>query len=149
MQKLLYALLGMFILASCSKTTVKKENYDDGTVKSELTYKKIDGKEQLIKEIRFHPNGKKFFEGEYKNEKRDGYWASWFQDGTLWSEGEFLNGESHGKRTVYHANGNKYYEGNFTNGKRTGIWVFYSEDGKKEREIDYDKQPADSQQIIE
>jgi len=141
MHKLLYSLLVLALLVSCSRPTVKKENYEDGTIKSELTYRKIDGKEQLIKEIRFHPNGNKYIEGEYKDDLRDGLWASYFEDGKLWSEGVFVKGESHGKRIVYHPNGQKYYEGNFTMGKRTGIWIFWDEDGNKVNEINYDLQP--------
>lgn len=141
MHKLLYSLLVLALLASCSRPTVKKESYEDGTIKSELTYKKINGKEQLIKEIRFHPNGNKYIEGEYKDDLRDGSWASYFEDGKIWSEGVFVKGESHGKRSVYHPNGQKYYEGIFTMGKRTGIWIFWDEDGNKVNEINYDLQP--------
>ncbi len=131
MQKFFFSALIIALLISCSGPTVKKEKYDNGKVKSEKTYQKIDGKEQLVKEIQYHPNGKKYIEGGYSNELRDGHWKSYYEDGKLWSEGDFLKGESHGKRTVYHPNGKKYYEGNFDMGKRSGLWVFYDEDGIK------------------
>jgi antitoxin component YwqK of YwqJK toxin-antitoxin module len=141
MQKLFYFFLALILFVSCSRTSVKKEKFDDGKIKSEKTYQKIDGKDQLIKEVQFHPNGKKYIEGKYKDNLRNGYWASWYKDGKLWSEGEFVKGESHGKRTVYYPNGKKYYEGNFNMGKRTGIWMFYDEQGKKVKEVDFDKEP--------
>ena len=141
MHRLLILALSLTLLASCNQTNVKKELFEDGTVKSEKTFKKIDGAEQLVKEVVYHPNGKKYIEGNYKNDKREGYWASWFKDGTLWSEGNFKEGESDGERTVYHPNGKLYYKGTFSMGKRIGKWLFYDENGKKLNEIDYDKLP--------
>jgi len=145
MQKLCYFFLSLIVLTSCSKATVKKEKFDDGKIKSEKTYEKIGGKEKLIKEVQFHPNGQKYMEGSYKDELRDGYWASWYKDGKLWSEGLFVKGESHGKRTVYFPNGRKYYEGNFDMGKRSGVWVFYDENGDKVKELNYDLQQPQNQ----
>ncbi|MFH1120755.1 MAG: hypothetical protein V1775_13110 [Bacteroidota bacterium] len=142
MQKLCYFLLALILLASCSRTTVKKEKFEDGKIKSEKTYRKIDGKQQLIKEIQFHSNGQKYMEGNYENELRNGHWVSWYKDGKLWSEGEFVKGESHGKRTVYFSNGKKYYEGYFNMGKRTGIWMFYDEAGQKVKEVNYSAGPV-------
>ncbi len=137
MQKFLFSALIAALLFSCSGPTVKKEKYDNGTIKSEKTYQKIEGKEQLVKEVQYHPNGKKYIEGEFKNELRTGHWVSYYDDGKLWSEGGFVNGESHGKRTVYHPNGKKYYEGSFDMGKRSGVWVFYDENGIKVKEVNY------------
>lgn len=135
-------ILASLFLVSCSRTSVKKEKYENGTIKSEKTFERIDGKEHLVKEVQYHPNGKKYIEGGYKDDLRDGFWASWYDDGQLWSEGEFRNGKSHGRRTVYHPNGQKYYEGTFDMGKRTGVWVFYNEEGLKIKEVNYDTQGA-------
>ena len=133
-------LVFIVLFSACSRTVVKKENYDDGKIKSEKTYKKINGKEQLIKEVQYHPNGNKYMEGNYTDELRDGHWVSWYSNGTVWSEGDFVKGESHGRRTVYFTNGSKYYEGNYNMGKRTGLWVFYDETGNKVKEVNYDKE---------
>jgi len=141
MKRLLFLLLSTLILVSCNNQTVKKELFEDGSVKTEKTFEKVDGEEKLVKEVVYHSNGKKYIEGNYKNDLREGYWASWFDNGNLWSEGEFKEGESHGKRTVYHSTGKLYYEGNFNMGKRVGIWTFYDEAGNKKNEIDYDKAP--------
>jgi antitoxin component YwqK of YwqJK toxin-antitoxin module len=142
MQRLCYLIIAAIVLVSCSRSAVKKEKYEDGTIKSEKTYQKISGKEQLVKEVKYHRNGQKYIEGGYQDELRNGYWASWYDDGKIWSEGGFRQGKSHGKRTVYHPNGKKYYEGTFDMGKRTGIWVFYDESGQKIKEINYDKLPT-------
>lgn len=140
---ILALLFAYAFFTSCGKTTVEKEQYEDGKVKTEKTFKTIEGEKALVKEVHYHPNGKKYIEGNYKDNKRDGYWASWYDNGQLWSEGNFKDGLSDGKRTVYHQNGKLYYEGTFTMGDRTGIWKFYDENGNLTNEIDYSKIKSD------
>ncbi|MGE5383681.1 MAG: toxin-antitoxin system YwqK family antitoxin [Omnitrophica WOR_2 bacterium] len=139
MQKLLiiFIIAGLFV--SCRNTTVEKETYPDGKVKTEKTYRETNGEKELVKEVHYYSNGKKYIEGNYKNNKREGYWASWYENGQLWSEGDFKDGLSEGKRTVYHQNGKLYYEGDFIKGERTGIWKFYDEKGNVTNEVDYTK----------
>lgn len=139
MQKLIITLIALAFMASCGKTSVEKEKYSDGKIKSEKTFNDENGEKELVKEVHYHPNGKKYIEGNYKDNKRDGYWASWYDNGQLWSEGEFKEGLSEGKRTVYHPNGKIYYEGTFKAGERVDIWKFYDESGKLTNEIDYNK----------
>lgn len=141
MKKLHLSLLGIIFLISCNHQVVKKELFDNGSVKSEKTFEKSGGKENLVKEVVYHTNGQKYMEGNYKDNLREGHWISWYENGTIWSEGEFKAGESHGLRKVFHPNGALYYEGNFDMGKRVGIWTFYDGDGNKTKEIDYDKAP--------
>ncbi|HLO89948.1 MAG: toxin-antitoxin system YwqK family antitoxin [Chloroflexota bacterium] len=142
MQRILFLMIATVMFVSCGKTTVENEKYPDGKLKSEKTFKTVDGEKQLMKEVHYHPNGKKYIEGSYKNNKRDGYWASWYDNGQLWSEGEFRDGLSEGMRTVYHQNGKLYYQGEFKAGERIGVWKFYDEAGKMINEIDYNKVPS-------
>ena len=135
----LFIIGAVLLMTSCNNRTVEKELFDNGTVKSEKTYEKVDGKVQLISEVVYHPNGQKYMEGAFKDELREGKWTSWYENGTLWSEGEFKAGESHGARTVYHPNGQVHYQGTFDEGKRIGIWTFFDENGIKVNEINYDK----------
>jgi antitoxin component YwqK of YwqJK toxin-antitoxin module len=69
-------------------------------------------------------------QGDYQNNKRTGIWKSWYEDGSLWSEGRFVNGKRDGLGTVYHPNGKKHIEGAYTNGKRTGVWRSWNENGE-------------------
>ncbi|MDY0343768.1 MAG: hypothetical protein RBR28_09355 [Lentimicrobium sp.] len=141
MKRIFILLIAITTLAACNKPTIKKDFFEDGTLKSEKTFEKIDGKEVLIKEIRYHPNGKKYIEGNYNEGLREGKWTSWYNDGQLWSEGNFKQDKSDGERTVYHSNGKLHYKGAFDMGKRVGIWLFYDEFGVKINEINYDKTP--------
>lgn len=137
MKRFILYLTAILLVASCSNTVVETELFDDGTVKSEKTFKKIDGREELVKEVTYHPNGNKSMEGTYKDGLKEGHWVSWYDNGVLWSEGDFRDGESHGLRKVYHPNGTLYYEGNFDMGNRVGVWHFYDDAGNLEKETDY------------
>lgn len=141
MKHIFILLCSIAILTACNKTTIKRDYFEDGTLKSEKTFKKIDGKDILLKEINYHPNGNKYIEGNYKDGLREGKWASWYKDGQLWSEGNFKQDKSDGVRSVYHPNGNLHYKGTFDIGKRVGIWLFYDESGIKINEINYDESP--------
>lgn len=49
------------------------------------------------------PDGKSY-EGDYKNDKKDGYGTFRFLDHT-WYQGEWANGRQHGKGTLFNAEG--------------------------------------------
>lgn len=134
-------LLTAFGLSACSGTLTTEiaESYPDGSSKVERTYKDQDGKRILVKEVLYYPNHQKYMEGEYRNNKRHGLWISWYQNGNVWSKGEFDEGVEEGIRVVYHENGQKYYEGKFKNGKKSGIWKFWDEKGRPVREVDFDE----------
>lgn len=141
MKRLITIIVAITTLIACNQTNVKTTLFEDGSVKSEKTYKTVNGQEQITKEISFHPNGKKYIEGHYKDGLRDGYWASWYNDGQLWSEGNFKQDKSDGERSVYHPNGTLHYKGTFNTGKRVGIWTYYDETGVKVNEINYNESP--------
>lgn len=141
MKRLLIISFAALMILACNRTSIETEKYEDGKIKVEKTYKETKGEKELLKEVHYHPNGQKYIEGNYKDNKREGYWASWFENGQLWSEGEFKNGLSEGKRTVYHENGKIYYEGSFNEGERIGIWRFYNDSGELTSETDYDLIP--------
>lgn len=137
MKPLLAAVIVSFLLVSCSGTSVKTETYNDGTIKSQKTYRFVHGKKQLIREVQYHPNGQKYIEGNYSDSLREGHWVAWYKDGRIWSEGDYKHGKNEGKYTVNYPNGNKYYEGEYLNGMRTGIWIYYDEEGNKLKEVNY------------
>lgn len=142
MRYTLTLLILITFLAACNNTIKEEEKFDNGNIKTEKYFEENEGEKELVKEVHYHPNGKKYIEGSYKNNKREGYWASWYDNGQLWSEGNFKDGVSEGKRTVYHQNGKLYYEGSFEKGNRIGVWKFYDDNGKLVNEIDYSTTPA-------
>jgi len=52
-------------------------------------------------------------------------------------EGEYLNGERHGKRKEYHYNGNLDFEGEYLIGYRYGKGKEYNDDGNLKFEGEY------------
>lgn len=135
---LFLTLISIFLLGCTSKVTEEIiEKYPDGSAKL-VRYYKDDGRDKiLMKECLYYPNHQKYMEGGYKNNKREGVWTSWFQNGNKWSEGTFKDGLDDGKRKVYYENGQKFFEGQYSAGKKTGTWKFYDEKGNFVKEENY------------
>jgi len=128
---------------SIIKSAVVKEvvgNYPDGSSQIERDFKVVDEKKIVVYEREYYKDGKVLKEGPLNSDvKRNGLWKSYYRDGILWSEGDFVNGIREGKTATYFANGQKYYEGQYSKAKKSGIWKFWNEQGDLVNEIDYDK----------
>jgi antitoxin component YwqK of YwqJK toxin-antitoxin module len=99
--------------------------------------------------------------GEYKNDKKIGYWIMRHQNGWtdgffeddkkngLWtyrfgddqklklSEGEFIDDEKSGHWTFWNDDGKKLSEGKYCEGKKYGRWIYWHSNGQKESEGEY------------
>ena len=63
----------------------------------------------------------KFFSGRYLIYEKNGIWKEYYgEDDTLRFEGEYLNGQRHGKGKEYDGDGKLLFEGEYVNGKRNG-----------------------------
>ena len=80
---------------------------------------------------------KLIYEGEYLNGERHGKGKVYYSDGKLNFEGEYLNGKKNGKGKVYHTNGKLSFEGEYVNGKRNGKGKEYDYNGKLSFEGEY------------
>src|SRR6516162_1577549 len=58
-------------------------------------------------------------------------------DGTLASEGMYVDGQEHGLWIDYHPNGKMAARGHYSNGKEVGHWEFWNSDGSPEKSEDY------------
>ncbi len=65
----------------------------------------------------FDYDGNLIFEGEYKNEKRNGKGKEYLGNGILIFEGEYRNGIKNGKGKEYWG-GDIVFEGNYIDGKK-------------------------------
>lgn len=74
-------------------------------------------------QIRYHKNRVIEMRGMMKDNKRDGLWKSWYENGLPWSETTFKGGKKNGRTTTWYDNGNKRYEGFFTNDSESGRWT--------------------------
>lgn len=109
--------------------------WDNGHPKLVRLFADIDGEPEAIREIHYHSNGVKSLEGPLLNGERNGLWQSWYEDGSLWSEGYFENGKREGKALVYYPNGSKMLEGQYAGDRRTGLWRSWDEDGNLINEV--------------
>lgn len=138
----------LFILvffAGCNREEkIVEESYPDGSPKRVCLYKGKGENREMIRETTFYPNKQMQMDGGYKNNKREGVWKYWYENGKPWSEGFYVNGKSEGKRTTYFENGKIRYVGNYREDMRVGKWQFFDETGRMLSEVDYSAPPAET-----
>ena len=66
----------------------------------------------------YNEDGKLEFEGEYLNDKKNGFGKNFYENGNIEFEGEFKDGLKNGKGKKYDYDGNLIFEGEFLNGKK-------------------------------
>ncbi len=131
-------ILFFFVACTHKPFEVVEETYPDQSPKV-VRYYKDETKKLLLSEISYYENGNKRMAGSYKNEKRNGKWSYWYENGKIWSQAYYSEGVENGIKTVWHENGQKYYEGTIKDDKPVGVWKFWDETGKQVKEVDYDK----------
>ena len=140
-KKCLIFIVVILALTSCTQESrVMEETYPDGSPKRECVYKGKDASHELIRETTWYPKKKIQMTGEYRNNKRDGKWIYYYNNGNLWSEGFFKNGKSDGKRITHYENGKIFYVGYYQEDRRVGVWKFYDEKGTLVKSVDYSKE---------
>ncbi|BDG03372.1 toxin-antitoxin system YwqK family antitoxin [Anaeromyxobacter oryzae] len=68
---------------------------------------------------------------------RHGPARTYYDDGGLWVEERFREGERDGPFVEYHRNGRKAREGAFSRGRKVGRWTISSESGQVEESSDW------------
>jgi len=68
---------------------------------------------------------------------RHGLFVEYSQDGTIVSEGHYLNDKENGPWRDYHLNGKPASEGSYLEGREVGIWRFWNAEGVAEESTDY------------
>lgn len=139
--KYLVLFLSAFLFISCGGKTVEEivETHPDGSPKLVKVYHENGNVRDLTKETQYYPNHKKFYEGEFKDNKKDGDWTVWYDNGNVWSEGHYEKGLDEGKRQGYYETGVVHFSGQYKKGKMVGTWKFFDEQGKLVNTMDYDK----------
>ncbi len=74
---------------------------------------------------------------QMKHGVKDGSYKNYFFDGSLRSEGSYLNGQETGSWKWYHENGKLSTEGQYVLGERHGTWKSYYDNGKLKDERTY------------
>ena len=133
---------------------VSKRNFWKNSAKNVLlSQQKIKLTNTKIKEEEAKPIVAPKIAEQYEqvNSKKNGSYKSYYNDGTLKSEGTFLNGLYNGVWTYYYSNGNVQAKGSFISGDgtdvseisglprngRDGFWIFKHDNGKMNQESNY------------
>jgi len=110
------------------------EKYDDGSVRVEREVARYsddnfaaDGKYQ-----EFHPNGKPFIEGQFKEGRQVGDWTYYFENGQVNRKATYVDGKPNGSWEVHRADGTLAAKRSFKDGLRDGEWVTYDATGKQQ-----------------
>ncbi len=140
----------VLLIVSCS-TSTKKTYWENGQLKSELTYKdgKLNGRA-----VWYYENGEKELEAYYKDNILDGKLLRWYENGLQEVESFYKDGKLNGKAVTYNGFGyvvleenyrndtlygtyNKFYDdgapqvaGGYKDGLFDGRWIYYNNHGK-------------------
>ena len=122
-------IITLLLLAICSCSEEKQPIPE--ILKNEITEKHQE----------FYPNGKVKIKGDIVKDLKQGKWESFYENGTKWSESNYLFGKRNGIYKTFYPNGALKIHGVYENEKKIGLWFFYAENGKFEKEINFDKKP--------
>lgn len=94
---------------------------------------------QKIVKRSFFSNGTLEYEAEFLNGKLDGISKVWLEDGTLYSVSQYSNDQPHGNWKKFHPNGKLMFEVNYEYGQKHGTEKWYYENGniKSEQEFEF------------
>jgi antitoxin component YwqK of YwqJK toxin-antitoxin module len=96
-------------------------HYSDNSFAADGTYRE------------FHPNGKPFVEGQFKDGRQIGEWKYYFDNGKPNRTAKYKDGKPDGSWEVFRADGTLLAKRGFKDGKRDGEWITYDDTGKKPR----------------
>ena len=68
--------------------------------------------------------------GEYRYNKKEGLWYTYYPDGTLYARIEYLNDMQHGIYTSYYIGGTIQEEGEYVHGAKHGTWLTFYDTGQ-------------------
>jgi antitoxin component YwqK of YwqJK toxin-antitoxin module len=112
----------------------RKENYEDGrtlrvervlALYSDNSFAADGGYRE------FHPNGKPFVTGQFKEGRQVGEWTYYFEDGQINRKTNYSNGSLDGSWEVFRADGTLAAKRSFKDGLRDGEWSTYDATGKQ------------------
>jgi len=139
MKNLIYLVLVVLILASCeTKNSEIIDYYTDSIPKTEHFYEYLGNQKIIVKEIRYYPNGIKQSEGKFtEQEKKDGKWTYYYENGEKWYEENYSAGKKNGKHIEWYKSGKKMYEANYADDILEGKMTIWDEKGDKVSTSEY------------
>ena len=154
-------LLLVFVAVSCSdEGNVKKDYWENGNLKSELSYEdgELNGRcvwymangkpqmEAMYKHNKMHGLARRWYENGnlmeemwYKEGARDSVYRSFSLKGQLTEEMYYENGKLNGEYRRWYENGQVFQEGQFADDMMDGSWLVFYADGNLASKADFVK----------
>ena len=87
-------LLTLFIY-NCGENLIEevKKRYDDGKLKVVEYYKKVGDNQELVRIREYYEDGQISGEANFKDNKKDGKWTFYNEDGSIYKVAEYKDGE--------------------------------------------------------
>jgi diguanylate cyclase (GGDEF)-like protein/PAS domain S-box-containing protein len=116
------------------QSIIRKEYFFSGQLKSEGQYQddKLNG---LYKE--YSEDGQPYLEINFKDGIENGPYKEYFQSGPLAKEANFENGQFEGLYKEYYEDGTPFKEFNFAHGKRQGEGKIYHPNGELQAKLNF------------
>lgn len=128
-------------LSACNNLPVREVIKSYHTEQPEIVgyFIEENGKKIKVGEEKYYPDGLLEYKGDFDHDgSRNGRWEYYFNNGKLWSVGEYKNGQMNGIKEVYWPTGKMRYKGQFLNNEKSGHWIFYNPDGSILKELDFE-----------
>jgi antitoxin component YwqK of YwqJK toxin-antitoxin module len=110
-----------------------KEKLGEGSVEREVAHYSDNSFAADGSYKEFHPNGKPFIEGQFKNGRQVGEWKYYFDNGQLNRKMTYKDGKLDGSWEINRADGTLQAKRGFKDGLRDGDWTNYDATGKQPR----------------
>lgn len=137
-----FILIGLFFLKlsflSQGQSMVRTYYDDDKSVLKEEFFVSEEASNILEGDYTaFYEDGTIKTEGQFLNNKSTGIWMYYYQNGRLRMQGEIGNGRNIGKWEYYYENGSVKMTGELVDGKKEDTWVYYFKNNSIESEGKY------------
>ena len=157
---IVFLFLMLFCVSCHDEGEVRKDYWENGKLKSELSYK--DG-ELNGRCVWYMPNGKPQMEVMYRHNKMNGLLRRWHENGNVmeefWykdgvqdsvyrayslkgllvEEGYYSDGKLNGDYHRWYENGQVFQEGQYVDDMMDGTWFIFYADGSLAAKADFDK----------
>lgn len=81
------------------------------------------------------PSSRRSVDAPRDPSKRQGRWATFYDNGNRRSEGGYLDGEMHGAFCLYYENGTLREQGQYVRGRAHGRWTKWDDQGRRVKEV--------------
>ena len=137
MKKIITFFFVFSLLGAENKQVAVKFLQKRGEVGNQLYYLPNQDVPFTGKAIAKWPNGQKMTEISYKDGKRHGLKAHWYDSGKKLSEINYKDGKHHGLLSMWYENGQWRRKVNFVDGKKDGVWRHWYENGQQRDQLFY------------